>query len=378
MLFSRNYNVAFFKRIIGQRTFDPKSKNNWLQVRLIAAIAVIYGHSFGMFPKAHHQDFTIKWIAHGITYSGQIAVIIFFFLSGAVVSGSLLCSTPFSFLVKRISRILPALLACLIISSLFTFVIFPRIHTRDILKYVVLNLLNIFNVGQLPLIGGSILFNVPGAFNNNVYKALNGSLWTLPQEFRLYFFIFLISVVSSRFSKRQFLAINFLTLFLLLHSPSNVPWIGSSDALLGNENAVINSIFFLIGSSFYILEADRLRSFAQLFLSFLFYSFWLGQRETHILFFISIIFFVMFLAKVAPLDHLRLPGDYSYGVYLYGWPAGQFLFHFFPHLIPEYAFFFTAIIALGLAIPSWHFLEAVVLNTVRAKLKMLEKGKKND
>ncbi len=365
MAFNLSLKSSILKHLVSDRPFEPKSKNNWVLIRLCAALAVIYGHSFGMFEMPGHQDMTIKWLTKGITYSGQIAVVVFFFLSGALVTGSLLNSKPIAFLVKRVSRILPGLLLCLVISAFATLFLFPNVLFGDVLRYIVANLLNTFNVGQFPSIGGSVLWEIPKAFNGHNYKALNGSLWTLPQEFRLYFFIFLISMISSNLTKQRFLGINLLILFLLLRAPGTVPWIGASDALLGNQDAVINSIFFLVGSSFYLLEIDRLKSGIHLLISILLYLLWLSFKETHLLFFTSIVFFALFVAKIPKLYQFKLPGDYSYGVYLYGWPAGQFLYVILPNLSPEVSFAYTSLIALFFAIPSWHLVEKRTLNKAK-------------
>ena len=72
------YKSWFEGKILGKDVFDSKN-NNWTTIRLIAAIAVIYGHSFGMFDHKESTDWTISNISRGITYSGQMAVIVFFF-----------------------------------------------------------------------------------------------------------------------------------------------------------------------------------------------------------------------------------------------------------------------------------------------------------
>jgi peptidoglycan/LPS O-acetylase OafA/YrhL len=321
-----------------------------------------------------HQDITIKWIAHGITYSGEIAVIVFFFVSGAVVSGSLLNSSPTSFLFKRITRLLPGLLICLIFTSLITISLFPSIGILNPLKYVVLNILNTFNVGQLPNMGGLSLFEIPGAFVDHNYKAVNGSLWTLPQEFRLYFVIVFASLFSSKFGKRQVLGTNIFLLFLLIHSPSLVPLIGEDVAMLGNKDAVINSIFFIVGSLFYIIEMDRLKSYVLAIFGIIIYISWLNMQNHHLIFFLAIVFLTTSASKFRLLTKINLPGDYSYGIYLYGWPSGQILFFFYPTLSPELACIYTIFIALALAVPSWHFIEKPCLQFVKKKLKQVNRG----
>ncbi len=340
----------------------------------MAAIAVIYGHSFGMFRMDGHQDFSIKWIAHGITYSGEIAVIIFFFISGAVVSGSLLNSSATSFLIKRITRLLPGLIICLIVTSLITIYLFPSVGFFNPMKYIFLNILNTFNVGQLPNMGGISLFEIPGAFINHTYRAVNGSLWTLPQEFRLYFVIAIASVLSSKFSRRQFLGVNILLLFMLIHSPSLVPLIGDNVTMLGNKDAVINSIFFILGSLAYIIEIDRLKGYVLGIIGFAIYFIWFNMQNHHLVFFLSIIFLATSVSKLKLLTRINLPGDYSYGVYLYGWPAGQILYFFYPSLSPELACIFTMLIALACAVPSWHFIEKPSIDFVKKKLKLSRSG----
>ena len=367
-----------FGTFLDTRSFDLNAKTNWVLIRLVAAIAVIYGHSFGMFRMVGHQDITIKWIAHGITYSGEIAVIVFFFMSGAVVSGSLLNSRPTSFLVKRITRLLPGLLICLILTSLITISLFPSIGFLNPVKYVVLNILNTFNVGQLPSMGGISLFEIPGAFVDHNYVAVNGSLWTLPQEFRLYFVILIASLFSSKFGKRQFLGTNIFLLFMLIHSPSLVPLIGKDVAMLGNKDAVMNSIFFIVGSIVYIIEIDRLKSYILAIFGLGIYISWLNMQNRHLIFFLAIVFLVTGVSKLKPLTKINLPGDYSYGIYLYGWPSGQILFFFCPTLSPELACVYSIFIALFFAVPSWHFVEKPCLQFVKKKLKQMNRGDQNE
>jgi peptidoglycan/LPS O-acetylase OafA/YrhL len=59
----------------------------------------------------------------------------------------------------------------------------------------------------------------------------------------------------------------------------------------------------------------------------------------------------------------RVGGDYSYGLYIYGYPSQQLLAHFSvnhagfsAYLLASYA------LALGCAILSWHFIEQPALS----------------
>lgn len=66
-----------------------KKENNNLDVfRLVAACMVIYGHAYAVVPQAGYVDVVARLLGHD--YSGSLAVKIFFFLSGLVVTNSLL------------------------------------------------------------------------------------------------------------------------------------------------------------------------------------------------------------------------------------------------------------------------------------------------
>jgi peptidoglycan/LPS O-acetylase OafA/YrhL len=69
-----------------------------------------------------------------------------------------------------------------------------------------------------------------------------------------------------------------------------------------------------------------------------------------------------------PLPHLKwLPeGDYSYGIYLYGFPIQQALVEVFPTLKVWWALFPTAaLVTTALAVISWHFIERPALSLKR-------------
>jgi len=81
--------------------FKDANSNNFDLVRLIAAVMVIYGHSFAISPKVGHSDLIVRATA-GIAQSGSVAVAVFFFLSGALVTRSMVeSSTPWSFAKKK-------------------------------------------------------------------------------------------------------------------------------------------------------------------------------------------------------------------------------------------------------------------------------------
>jgi peptidoglycan/LPS O-acetylase OafA/YrhL len=64
---------------------------------------------------------------------------------------------------------------------------------------------------------------------------------------------------------------------------------------------------------------------------------------------------------------LVLRNDYSYGVYLYGFPLQQTLVHFFPSMGAAENFLVAFPAALALAVFSWHTVESPMLRLVRRR-----------
>ncbi len=109
-----------------------KKENNNLDIfRLIAACMVVYGHAYAIAPEAGQTDLIGRML--GYDYSGSLAVKIFFFLSGLVVTNSLLQKRSVSqFVISRFFRIWPGLIAVVVVTSL---VLVPLITELPITEY---------------------------------------------------------------------------------------------------------------------------------------------------------------------------------------------------------------------------------------------------
>lgn len=230
---------------------DPlasKSSNNFNLLRILAAVGVIYGHAFGMFPMPNHTDFFAK-ILNGFTYSGQIAVLTFFFLSGILVTRSAINSPSISFIVKRVLRIYPALFASLVITIVaIKLLVYRALPLRSAAGYILVNFGTLTN-----------RYFIPGVFPKNQYHAINGSLWTLPNEVRLYLILALMLIFFQRINKRILLGVFCLGLFYFIAAPTSIPLIGTSNATFGNQLFLPNSLAFIMGGIGYLLGSVNLR-----------------------------------------------------------------------------------------------------------------------
>lgn len=164
---------------------DVGHRNNLTIMRLIAAIAVIWGHSFALTQRQGLQD-PVAVFFGGQRYSGTIAVHIFFVISGFLVTRSMMTARSlFDFGLARILRIFPALIVCNVLMMLAVGLFasdlsFVAYLTDPLMEaYLIKNTL----LTQLPS------YNLSGAFGNLPYQSVNGSLWTLPGEIRRYVFL---------------------------------------------------------------------------------------------------------------------------------------------------------------------------------------------
>jgi peptidoglycan/LPS O-acetylase OafA/YrhL len=71
---------------------------------------------------------------------------------------------------------------------------------------------------------------------------------------------------------------------------------------------------------------------------------------------------VFMLAFLPGLGWFRRLGDYSYGIYLYGWPVQQCVLGLDPNMPAWKDALISCPIALGLGIVSWHFFEKPLLS----------------
>ena len=95
-----------------------RNHNNYDLLRLIFAALVIVGHAYALVsPPPIKGDFVIALV--GFDYAGSVAVKFFFFLSGLMVTNSLVNQTQLTkFISARLFRIFPGLIGCTLVSIL--------------------------------------------------------------------------------------------------------------------------------------------------------------------------------------------------------------------------------------------------------------------
>lgn len=174
-----------------------KETNNFNLVRLFACFQVLILHSRSFYNLDENTICSkILWLFPG--------VIIFFCISGFLIAKSFEFSTPQGFISKRISRIYPALIANITITSILLYYFGLLKFNLDLIKYLTAQL-SIFQ------------FYVPENIKHFGIGHPNGALWTISIELQFYLLFFIIAILTNW--KTKSLAFkNSIILFLIVSS----------------------------------------------------------------------------------------------------------------------------------------------------------------
>jgi peptidoglycan/LPS O-acetylase OafA/YrhL len=277
----------------------------------------------------------------------------FFALSGFLVAGSLARSkTLISFLGLRVIRLGPALVVETVLSAIVIGLLFTTLPYRDYFSSWIFwhYFLNIF---------GDIHYLLPGVFQSHPFQAVNAQLWTVPWELRCYGAVAGLAVMGV--ARRRVLLISATMLFntaVLLHQ-----------LFSGDQAAVVTLpgialvLSFLYGLCIYTF---RERIVWSMWLAGAAFLAFLGLASPPIcawgddLLALPGAYLTVFLGLAnPPRSRLINSGDYSYGIYLYGYPVQQSVLAVFGgKMMPWWLnFLISMAVVTPLAVGSWHLVE---------------------
>ncbi|RFU45629.1 acyltransferase [Paraburkholderia sp. DHOC27] len=340
--------------------------NNFDLVRLFAAIAVVYGHSYII----QAPDGTTDWVQNALGFDGfgAFGVYAFFMMSGMLVTASFdrQRSAP-RFVALRIARIWPAVAG----GSLVTiFVLGPLFTTLPLREYFASGATwaNLDNFSTIVLKSGWAL---PGVFETNRFHPdICAPLWTLPIEVRCYLIVLVTGVaglLTNRWGTTLAAALGLLVFAVRLHLPHLDIGLRDFTEKPGGYSFWPEP-FFMIGMLLYGWR-DRLEFYGLgalgLMMVFMVFRDTAGAQP---LFYLAFVYGVMWIGTT-PLLHRFVPrNDYSYGIYLYGFMVQQCVANIAPHLNHQTATLIAAPFILGCAALSWRFVERPVLTWCRRRL----------
>ncbi|AYF89602.1 MULTISPECIES: acyltransferase [unclassified Pseudomonas] len=326
---------------------SPTHRNCFDLVRHFAAFMVLFSHHFALSGMTEPSFL-------GMHSLGGLAVVIFFSISGYLVTKSFVRSANFyDYLEKRARRIFPGLIAC---SAVVVFVVIPF--------YVELGYFDYLSEERTwkTFLSASMLLGIryAGIFSDFIYSGtINGSLWTLPIEFLCYLIVGVVLVFSRTVkAPLALLVVSFVGMLVVRENSINYTFYAISlERLmmflmvfsLGGVLALTESIWMAKTSRIYLIVA----SMAVLFV-------FKGRPEMMVLGNMAIC--VIVIAFCTSFSESLIAGrfDVSYGVYIYAFPVQQLVINNFSYgLYSEMAL--SALFTLVLAIASWLLVEKPML-----------------
>ena len=348
--------------------------NNFNLIRMVAAWAVLLSHSFVLATGSDAAEPLRDSL--GKPWS-SMAVDVFFITSGFLVTASLHArGSALEFVWARILRIYPGLLVMVGLVVLGLGLCFTSLPAG---QFLVSDQTRMFVLKNTTLISG-VAFNLPGVFEALPYpRAINGSLWTMPAEIRMYAVLFGLWVVLAMLGRHRRQAFSVALIVLALGCLIVHFWTHYQTHTTSSFYRW--SCMFFTGAAYFALRArivltGRLfwPALAAIALSAL-------HREVFFAVYSLLLPYLLFWLAYCPGGAVRSYnrlGDYSYGVYIYAFPVQQTTVALFPGISVVQLLIAGTLVTLLLASLSWYLIEARALrlkgNAVRVTRWVLGRG----
>lgn len=316
-------------------------------MRILLAFAVVAQHSMNT---TLGMERTLQLLTTPLRAPIALILAMFFVLSGFLVGGSLFRSKSLiSFLGLRVMRLAPALVveviiaACLLGPILTQYSLTEYFTDLKFFRYF-LNIL------------GDIQYKLPGLFlSNPLPEIVNQQLWTVPYELKCYLSLALLATIGIAFHRAAFASVLVLiqlslAVYVVMYQPEQTPVLRGS----------LLVFCFLVGISFYAwrdaIAYSLPLAIGSALLSFVLLLVPYGD------FFVVVpaAYLTCYLGLADPKKPTLLAsGDYSYGVFLYGFPIQQAVAAVGGPTVQCWwlNLIISAPIALLVAFASWHFVE---------------------
>ncbi len=306
----------------------------------------------------------------GVWFVGYAILTMFFALSGLLIAGSALRHTAGNFLLNRGLRIFPALIVEVILSA---FILGPLVTSLAPAEYFS----SATTWHYLTNVFGLVNFQLPGVFSSHPLDLVNLALWTIPYELACYVFMTVVMVTGFRrhpnvvfFCGIAVVIVGLVAVALAI--PVEAPGFGHkilSHLFTSNRSRVF--VGFTTGVAMYVWRHRIPYSVWLLTCALLvcvgIAAFGPGDRLTYpVVNLLAPPALVYLTAYIGVSDFPTLPvfhrGDYSYGIYLYGFPIQQVILNVFPWIRHGYVLFALSFPVIVLfSIFSWHVIEKPVL-----------------
>ncbi|WP_235977223.1 acyltransferase family protein [Bradyrhizobium archetypum] len=334
-------------------------------LRIALAFSVIGWHSFHIAEGEPHPlgDLHFFW------FPGYAVLSMFFALSGFLITASAIRLSLGNFILNRGLRIVPALLVEVVLSAIVLGAILTTLPLSEYFR----------SDGFWRYFGnvvGFVSLTLPGVFASNPDHSVNLSLWTIPFEIGCYVLIAGLILGKCLHGPRLVLilcaAFGATAIAIYLADPgftstSKLDW---RNIFVGSGSRLF--ISFLLGIAIYLyrFEIEYSRRTACACLLFCLVVATVGPLPGALLNVLVTPALAYLTAYIGVSDLPKLPffhrGDYSYGVYLYGYPIQQTIVAVWPsHINVAVLFVLAAFATTAFAMFSWHVIELPILRLRR-------------
>jgi len=339
-------------------------------LRVGLAFSVVGWHSFYVAQGEPHQLAQL----HFFWFPGYAILSMFFALSGFLITASAMRLSLGNFIINRGLRIIPALLVEVMLSALILGAIFTTLPLSEYLR----------SEGFWRYFGnvaGLVSLTLPGVFGTNPDHLVNVSLWTIPYEIGCY--VVIAGLIMFRCLHRPRMVLALCVAFsviafgfsLIEPDSTHASALDPRNIFIGRGSRLF--ISFLLGIAIYLYRFDIAYSHrsAAACLVFCVVIAAVGPLPGVLLNVLVTPALVYLTAYLGVSDLPELPlfnkGDYSYGIYLYGYPLQQTIVALWPYQGNVFLLFVLSVpLITAFAMFSWHAIEYPIL-TLRRRISFI-------
>jgi len=329
-----------------------RDNNNFDFIRLFGSMCIIFTHSFALLGRANEEPRFI----FGNYRIGYFALIAFFSISGFLIAHSAAnASSLKNYIWKRFLRVHPPMLLNTILIVTLLFILYAKPLSTLATDNTVLKIFK--NI--IPILGYHDWVSFAFINNPNPHN-VNGSLWTLVLEERLYVLAFSFILFKKKWFKYILLAAT-----ILIYIFSQIKYTANLFSFI-SPYALGFVIYFFIGACIYYFQNNIFPKYTKAIvviecvLLLLYTNLHIYSAYYMVFMPLLIIAFGYLPGKLNKFGKI---GDYSYSSYIYAFFIQQIIIHFTHAQINPYLLFFTTcVLLIPICFLSWNYLEKKCLS----------------
>lgn len=330
-------------------------------LRIIFASAVIFSHAYVL---TGNEDPSAAVLPFSVS---RIAVLLFFSLSGFLVTNSLMTRGVRQYAFARGLRMLPGLWVMLVITALASTLLFNRQPAGETATSA--------SFWQYLAYNGALIgrqFGIVGTYPDNPFAGvINGSLWTIPREVQCYIALALIGAAGLLSRRWWLLAAFVIGTFVHLALPR--------DLLPALTHLRPLALSFFAGVLLFLFRERVFLSWPLAIATIMLTAVADAGPWRELAAQLTAAYVTLVVAILAPAAwkafSSKMP-DYSFGMYIYAFAVQQALIASGVATTPVANMVGTLLLTLPLAALSWHLVEkpALALKGRKARARTLTSG----